>query len=201
MLDVFAIYSGMTVLASGTPPVLWPNSSFPASGPSAEFLASNSAQKVLNAIAVTRYQKVVSAAPYIAGDGKIYNVQAVALSAQELSDKLAAYKTARSGDVDQAKKNQIDAYMSGIDRARNLGKVLQTLKARLFAQTSALPITWANGQLPIWTATKAVLDWFDDMKTVADNANASIAAITTGTANCLDAVDAIVSGISWPAAP
>ena len=86
MLDVFAIYSGMTVTASGTPPVLWPDAGFPASGPSPEFLAANSAKIVLsNPNYDANFQKLVPAAPYVAGDGNIYDMAVVPLTADELT--------------------------------------------------------------------------------------------------------------------
>lgn len=101
MLDVFAIYSGMTVLASGTPPVLWPNIGFPAAGPSAEFLAANSAQKVLsNPPYDPNFQKLVPAAPYRLG-GETYNMVAVALTADELA---ALYQAKVNVDAGRTKK-------------------------------------------------------------------------------------------------
>lgn len=201
MPDYFAIYSGVTVTAVGTTAELWPHDSFPQKGPSAEFLTAKSAQKVLTSIAVTRYQKQVAAALYVAGDGKIYNVQTVALTAQELTAALTAYQAQRVAAVQAEYRNRIDAYMSGIERARNLGKIIQTIKTRLFSQASALPIAWTGGQLAVWDAGKAVLDWFDAMKTTSDNAATAINAITTASADCLDAVDTVVASISWPAAP
>lgn len=104
MLDVFAIYSGSTVLASGTTPVLWPNIGFPASGPSAEFLAANSAQMVRSDPPYDpRFQKLVPANAYRL-DGQTYNMVPVALSA----DELALLKRG---------KDTVDATKSGIGLA------------------------------------------------------------------------------------
>ena len=201
MLDVFATYSGSTVLASGTPPTLWPNDAFPSTGPSDEFLAANSAQRIISAVASTRYQKVTTVAPYVAVDGKIYDVQAVALSAGELNAALAAYQAARNAFIDSTRAGQIDAFMNPVDRMRQMGAALQLIKTRVFQQSGSLPLTWTGGQQSAWSAGTNLLTWFDAMTTTADNAKNSINAVTTAMPNCLDAVDAVVSGINWPAHP
>lgn len=85
MPDIFAIYSGMVVTASGTTPVLWPNVGFPSSGPTPEFLAANSAQKVLTTLPFNPdTQKLSPIAPYRL-NGETYNVEVVALTAAELA--------------------------------------------------------------------------------------------------------------------
>lgn len=197
----YGIVSGGIVTAFGTTAQLWPDIGFPFTGPSDAFLASKNAQLILQNAARTRYQKLVPAAPYVAGDGKVYDMIAQNLTAPELAAALASYQSDQNATVSSVRQQQINAFMGPVDRTRVIFKGLNLLKQRAFQQTSALPVTWANGQAPVWNAGAAVATWFDDMTQTASAAQTAINAVSAATPNCLDAVDAIVAAISWPAHP
>jgi hypothetical protein len=81
---LIAIVNGQTVEQVGDYQVLFPNTSFPPSGPTPEWMAENSC---LNVNMFKTYdmdtQKLVSVSPYIEGDW-VYIVQVEQLSTEEL---------------------------------------------------------------------------------------------------------------------
>lgn len=85
-----ALVSGSEVTAVGDYKDLFPNTSFPASGASDEFLAANNAKKVNLFKAHDRAtQKLVSVAPYVEGEW-VYTVEVQSKSAEEIAADVAS---------------------------------------------------------------------------------------------------------------
>lgn len=113
---LIALVSGSTVTQVGDYKELFPNTSFPPSGPSDEFLAVNSAKKVNLFKSYDRLtEKLVSVAPYVDGDW-VYTVSVEALTAEEVQSakdsamaQLKAQRTAllASSDWTQIPDNPI----------------------------------------------------------------------------------------------
>ena len=72
-----------TVKSTGSIQELFPNTSFTASGPNANFLAENSVVELVETLTYTTpTQKLVSVEPYIDG-GKVYNIKVESTTANE----------------------------------------------------------------------------------------------------------------------
>ena len=72
-----------TVKSTGSIQELFPNTSFTASGPNANFLAENSVVELVETLTYTTpTQKLVSVEPYIDG-GKVYNIKVESTTADE----------------------------------------------------------------------------------------------------------------------
>ena len=72
-----------TVKSTGSIQELFPNTSFTASGPNANFLAENSVVELVETLTYTTpTQKLVSVDPYIDG-GKVYNIKVESTTADE----------------------------------------------------------------------------------------------------------------------
>ena len=72
-----------TVKSTGSIQELFPNTSFTASGPNANFLAANNVVELVETLTYTTpTQKLVSVEPYIDG-GKVYNIKVESTTADE----------------------------------------------------------------------------------------------------------------------
>jgi hypothetical protein len=113
---LIALVSGSTVTKVGDYKELFPNTSFPPSGASDEFLVANSAKKVNLFKAHDKLtQKLESTAPYVEGDW-VYTVKVANLTAEEVQSakdsamaQLKAQRTAllASSDWTQIPDNPI----------------------------------------------------------------------------------------------
>ena len=102
-----ALVSGSTVTQVGDYKELFPNTSFPASGASDEFLVANNAKKVNLFKAHDRAtQKLVPCAPYVEGEW-VYTVEVQSKSAEEIAADVAS----KSAQV----RAQRDALLSACD--------------------------------------------------------------------------------------
>ena len=84
---LIAIVDGGVVQRLGHYRTMFPNVSFPSSGPDAQWMAQNNAKFVLSTKDFdSTTHRVESADPYVEGD-YVYNVRVVALSDQETTDR------------------------------------------------------------------------------------------------------------------
>ena len=86
----YAILDGETVKRSGTLNTLFPNSSFPLSGPNEEFKEENNLVEVLEYLEHdSEKQKMIFCDPYFL-EGSVYRVELVDFTSEELESNLAA---------------------------------------------------------------------------------------------------------------
>ena len=79
----YAIIDGTTVKSTGTIQQLFPNTSFTATGPNADFLTENNVVELVQTLSYTEpTQKLSSVDPYIDG-GKVYNVKVESTTSDE----------------------------------------------------------------------------------------------------------------------
>ena len=84
---LIAIVDGESIQRLGHYRTMFPNVSFPSSGPDAQWMAQNNAKFVLSTKSFDRTtHRIESADPYVEGD-YVYNVRVVALSDQETTDR------------------------------------------------------------------------------------------------------------------
>ena len=84
---LIAIVDGESIQRLGHYRTMFPNVSFPSSGPDAQWMAQNNAKFVLSTKDFdSTTHRVESADPYVEGD-YVYNVRVVALSDQETTDR------------------------------------------------------------------------------------------------------------------
>ena len=85
----YAILDGETVKRSGTLNTLFPNASFPLSGPNDEFKEENDLVEVLEYLEHdSETQKMIFCDPYLL-DGSVYRVELVDFTSEELESNLA----------------------------------------------------------------------------------------------------------------
>jgi protein-tyrosine phosphatase len=85
----YAILDGETVDRSGTLKTLFPNSSFPLSGPNEDFKEENNLVEVLEYLEHdSETQKMIFCDPYLL-DGSVYRVELVDFTSEELESNLA----------------------------------------------------------------------------------------------------------------
>ena len=79
----YAIIDGTTVKSTGTIQQLFPNTSFPTTGPDASFLTDNNVVELISTLSYTSpTQKLVTVDAYIDG-GKVYNVKVESTTTDE----------------------------------------------------------------------------------------------------------------------
>ena len=79
----YAIIDGTTVKSTGTIQQLFPNTSFPATGPNPSFLTENNVVEVISTLNYTPpAQKLVTVDAYLDG-GKVYNVKVESTTTDE----------------------------------------------------------------------------------------------------------------------
>tara|TARA_Y100000401_G_C8278735_1_gene202264 strand:+ start:273 stop:707 length:435 start_codon:yes stop_codon:yes gene_type:complete len=79
----YAIIDGTTVKSTGTIQELFPNTSFPPTGPDASFLADNNVVELISTLSYTPpTQKLTTVDAYIDG-GKVYNVKVESTTTDE----------------------------------------------------------------------------------------------------------------------
>ena len=84
---LIAIVDGSSIQRLGHYKTMFPNVSFPSSGPDAQWMAQNNAKFVLSTKSFDRTtHRIESVDPYVEGD-YVYNVRVVALSSQETTDR------------------------------------------------------------------------------------------------------------------
>ena len=84
---LIAIVDGSSIQRLGHYKTMFPNVSFPASGPDADWMNQNNAKFVLSTKEFDRTtHRIESVDPYVEGD-YVYNVRVVALSSQETTDR------------------------------------------------------------------------------------------------------------------
>ena len=84
---LIAIVDGESIQRLGHYRTMFPNVSFPSSGPDAQWMAQNNAKFVLSTKSFDRTtHRIESVEPYVEGD-YVYNVRVVALSDQETTDR------------------------------------------------------------------------------------------------------------------
>ena len=84
---LIAIVDGESIQRLGHYRTMFPNVSFPSSGPDAQWMAQNNAKFVLSTKSFDRTtHRIESVEPYFEGD-YVYNVRVVALSDQEITDR------------------------------------------------------------------------------------------------------------------
>ena len=84
---LIAIVDGSSIQRLGHYKTMFPNVSFPASGPDADWMNQNNAKFVLSTKDFDRTtHRIESVDPYVEGD-YVYNVRVVALSSQETTDR------------------------------------------------------------------------------------------------------------------
>ena len=84
---LIAIVDGSSIQRLGHYKTMFPNVSFPSSGPDAQWMAQNNAKFVLSTKSFYRTtHRIESVDPYVEGD-YVYNVRVVALSSQETTDR------------------------------------------------------------------------------------------------------------------
>ena len=84
---LIAIVDGSSIQRLGHYKTMFPNVSFPASGPDAGWMSQNNAKFVLSTKDFDRTtHRIESVDPYVEGD-YVYNVRVVALSDQEITDR------------------------------------------------------------------------------------------------------------------
>jgi len=88
---------------------LFPNTSFPTSGPTPDFLAENDCLPVTVWKATTATQKLAPCDPYIE-DGQVYTVQVMDKSADELAAEDAARLKALYDGIVVATQNRLDTF-------------------------------------------------------------------------------------------
>jgi len=85
----YAILDGKTVNRSGTLKTLFPNSSFPLSGPNEDFKEENNLVEVLEYLEHdSEAQKMIFCEPYFL-NGSVYRVELVDFTSEELESNLA----------------------------------------------------------------------------------------------------------------
>jgi hypothetical protein len=98
---LIAIVNGQTVVQVGDYKDLFANTSFPPSGISDEFLAENNAKKVnLFKPYDANTQKLVSVAPYVAGEW-VYTVDVEALTPEDIAAKQASQAAQNKSKAEQ----------------------------------------------------------------------------------------------------
>lgn len=86
----YAILDGETVKRSGTLNTLFPNASFPLSGPNEDFKEENNLVEVLEYLEHnSETQKMIFCDPYFL-EGSVYRVELVDFTSEELESNLAA---------------------------------------------------------------------------------------------------------------
>ena len=86
----YAILDGKTVKRSGTLNTLFPNASFPLSGPNEDFKEENNLVEVLEYLEHnSETQKMIFCDPYFL-EGSVYRVELVDFTSEELESNLAA---------------------------------------------------------------------------------------------------------------
>ena len=84
---LIAIVDGESIQRLGHYKTMFPNVSFPSSGPDAQWMTQNNAKFVLSTKSFDRTtHRIESVDPYVEGD-YVYNVRVVALSDQETTDR------------------------------------------------------------------------------------------------------------------
>ena len=84
---LIAIVDGSSIQRLGHYKTMFPNVSFPSSGPDDQWMAQNNAKFVLSTKDFDRTtHRIESVDPYVEGD-YVYNVRVVALSSQETTDR------------------------------------------------------------------------------------------------------------------
>ena len=84
---LIAIVDGESIQQIGHYKTMFPNVSFPSSGPDDQWMAQNNAKFVLSTKSFDRTtHRIESVDPYVEGD-YVYNVRVVALSSQETTDR------------------------------------------------------------------------------------------------------------------
>ena len=79
----YAITDGTDVKGTGTIKELFPNTSFTATGPNADFLAANNVVELIETLSYTTpTQKLITVDPYVEG-GKVYNVKVESTTSAE----------------------------------------------------------------------------------------------------------------------
>lgn len=133
----------------------FPNTSFPHSGPSDEFLAENGCAKVIQFKEHDRAtQKLVAAAPYYEAPW-VYTVQVQDKAAQEIAAEQAAAARSLQAAIVSATQGRLDAFA----RTRNYDNILS---ACTYA-TSSVPQFAGEGQAAVqardatWAALYALL--------------------------------------------
>ena len=88
----YAIIKNNSIEAVGEIRQLFPNVSFTSDGPDQQFLAENGVVEVIKDRAFNSASEKLDFCPPYIEDGKVYAVQVIALSAQELAEKEEAQK-------------------------------------------------------------------------------------------------------------
>ena len=79
----YAITDGTDVKGTGTIKELFPNTSFTATGPNADFLAANNVVELIETLSYTTpTQKLITVDPYVEG-GKVYNLKVESTTSAE----------------------------------------------------------------------------------------------------------------------
>lgn len=147
---LIAIVDGSSIQRLGHYKTMFPNVSFPASGPDAGWMSENNAKFVLSTKMFNHTtQKIESSEPYVEGDF-VYDVRVVNLSSQEVTDR-ANTLNARLATAKRNERNKLlteSDWTQGNDSPLSNSKKTEWANYRTALRNLPASKDWPNVDMP-----------------------------------------------------